>query len=261
MFSLPFSTLDQFILFTLVLGRVGGILAATPMFGAQLVSTRVKAGLAFSLALVLFPALVPQLPAHLPSDIISFGLLMVNEALVGITLGLFAKIVFAAVEFCGFLVASQMGLSISMQFDPTIGMQVSSLAVFQNLLAMLLFLALGAHHVFFSAMVESYTLLPLGAFHVNSNLLTFFMTTVSGLFVLGIKLAAPVTVALLATTVVLGVMARSFPQMNVFMVSMPLNIGIGFIVLGFSLMAFIHTIEKAFAGIPTQIRTLFKLLA
>jgi flagellar biosynthetic protein FliR len=258
--SLPFATLDQFIVFMLVLGRVAGILAATPMFGGKLVPTRVKAALAFALTLVLFPILLPKLPP-LPSDALSFGIVMVKEALIGISLGLLSQIIFAAVEFCGFIVSSQMGLSIALQFDPTLGMQVSALTVFQNLLAMLLFLTLGAHHLFFSAIVESYQLLPVGTWHMSGELLKFFTTTVSGIFVLGIKLAAPVMASLLAVTVILGIMARVFPQMNVFMVSMPLNIGLGFLFLGASLMAFIQTIERAFGTIPVQIRALFKLLA
>ena len=258
--SLPFSTLDQFMVFMLVLGRVSGILAATPMFGGKLVANRIKAALAFALALVLFPILVPRLPA-LPTDIISFGLLMLKEALVGIALGLLSQIIFAAVEFCGYIVSTQMGLSIALQFDPTLGMQVSSLTVFQNLVAMLLFLSLGAHHIYFSAIIESYQLLPIGQWHMSGELLTFFTTTVSNIFVLGIKLAAPVMASLLAVTVMLGIMARVFPQMNVFMVSMPLNIGLGFLFLGASLMAFTSTLEKAFGAIPVQIRALFKLLA
>jgi len=258
--SLPFATLDQFVLFMLVLGRVSGILAATPMFGGKLVPNRIKAALAFALTLVLFPVLIPKLP-HMPPDVISFGLLMIKEALIGISLGLLSQIIFAAVEFCGYIVSTQMGLSIALQFDPTLGMQVSALTVFQNLLAMLLFLSLGAHHIFFSAIVESYQLLPVGAWHMSGELLKFFTSTVSGIFVLGIKLAAPVMASLLAVTVILGVMARVFPQMNVFMVSMPLNIGLGFLFLGVSIMAFIQTLERAFATIPVQIRTLFKLLA
>ena len=227
--SLPFATLDQFLVFMLVLGRVSGILAATPMFGGKLVANRVKAALAFALALVLFPILVPQLPP-LPTDIISFGLLMMKEAMVGVSLGLLSQIIFAAVEFCGFIVSTQMGLSIALQFDPTMGMQVSSLTIFQNLVAMLLFLSLGAHHLYFSAIIESYQLLPIGHWHMSGELLTFFTTTVSNIFVLGIKLAAPVMASLLAATVVLGIMARAFPQMNIFMLSFPLNIGIGFLI-------------------------------
>ncbi len=260
MTALPFATLDQMLVFLLVLGRVSGILAATPMFGGKLVPNRIKAALAFALALVLFPALVPQL-SNVPTDLISFGLLMVKEALIGISLGLLSQIIFAAVEFSGLIVSTQMGLSIALQFDPTLGMQVASLSIFQNLLAMLLFLSLGAHHIYFSAIIESYQLLPVGQWHMSGELLTFFTKTVSGIFILGIKLAAPVMAALLAVTVMLGIMARVFPQMNIFMVSMPLSIGLGFLFLGLSIMAFVSTLEKAFGVIPTQIRTLMKLLA
>ena len=258
--SLPFNTIDQLIVFMLVLGRVSGILAATPMFGGKLVPNRVKAALAFALALVLSPALMPKLTG-LPSDFLSFGLLMVKEALVGISLGLLSQLIFAAVEFSGLIVSTQMGLSIALQFDPTQGMQVASLSVFQNLLAMLLFLALGAHHIFFSAIIESYQLLPVGQWQMSGELLTFFTRTVGGMFLLGVKLAAPVMASLLAVTVMLGIMARVFPQMNVFMVSMPLSIGLGFLFLGLSMMAFVSTLERAFGNIPAQLRTLFKLLA
>lgn len=259
--SVPFATLDQFLLFLLVLGRVGGIFAATPMFGGRLVSNRVKAAMVFAITLVLFPVLSPLIPAELPSDILSFGLLMVKESLIGVTLGILSQIIFAAVEFCGHLVATQMGLSIAMQFDPTMGMQVSALSVLQNLLAMLLFLSLDAHHLFFSAMMESYGRIPVGGFHTSPDLLKYFTATVSGIFLVGIKLAAPVAVSLLAATTVLGIMARAFPQMNVFLVSMPLNIGLGFLILGLSLVAFMKTIEASFSRIPSYIQNLFRLLA
>jgi flagellar biosynthetic protein FliR len=258
--SVPFATLDQFLLFLLVLGRVGGIVAATPMFGGKLVSGRIKGGMVFAITLVLFPVVSGNLSTPLPSGILSFGLLMIKESLIGITLGILSQMIFAAVEFCGHLVATQMGLSIALQFDPTIGMQVSALSVFQNLLAMLLFLSLDAHHIFFRAMMESYTRIPLGGIHASPELLSFFIATVSNIFVVGIKLAAPVAVSLLAATTVLGIMARAFPQMNVFLVSMPLNIGLGFLILGISLIVFMKTIENSFSTIPSTIQTLFRLL-
>jgi flagellar biosynthetic protein FliR len=68
-------------------------------------------------------------------------------------------------------------------------------------------------------------------------------------------------VALLATSVVLGVMARSFPQMNIFMISMPLNIAVGFMVLGLSLLVFLHTLELSYGSLVLQIRNVFKLLS
>jgi flagellar biosynthetic protein FliR len=96
---------------------------------------------------------------------------------------------------------------------------------------------------------------------MNEGLIHFLIVTISGLFVLAIKLAAPVMVSLLASAVLLGIMARSFPQMNIFMISFPLNISIGLLVLGFSLLAFSKTLADAFGGISSQITILFKLMA
>ena len=104
-------------------------------------------------------------------------------------------------------------------------------------------------------------LIPLGAWHMSGELLKFLIDTSTGIFIIGIKLAAPVLVALLATSVALGIMARSFPAMNVFMVSMPLNIGIGFLILGISLPVFLHVLQGAFGAWREQMKILFKLLA
>lgn len=257
--SLPFSTLNEFTLFALVLGRIGGILAAIPLFGGKGVPTRVKAGLTLVMALTLYPVL--RIKVALPDDSISLVVLVVCETLIGASLGLLSQMIFAAVEFCGQMVGMQMGLSIANMFDPTQGQQLSIMSVFQNLLAMLLFMATSAHHIFIRAMVQSYDVIPVGGWHVSGPLLEFFTGIIGNVFILGIKLAAPVMVALLATTVVLGVMARSFPQMNVFMVSMPLNIGIGFLILGMSLMVFLHTLQNAFGQFQQQIQVLFRLLA
>lgn len=256
--SLPFSTVHEFAIFSLVLGRVAGILASIPLFGGKAVPARVKAGMVFVMALVLFPVL--RLKVTLPDDSISLAILIVCETLIGLSLGLFSQIIFTSVEFCGQLVGMQMGLSIANMFDPTQGQQLSIMAVFQNLLAMLLFMSLGAHHIFIRSIVDSYQVIPVGGWHISGQFVQFFISTVGTVFVLGIKLAAPVMVSLLAATVVLGIMARTFPQMNVFFVSMPLNIGIGFLILGMSLMVFFHTLQNAFAGMEQQIKTLFGLL-
>jgi flagellar biosynthetic protein FliR len=260
MFQLPpFLSLNEFTLFTLVLGRVAGIFYSLPLFGGERVPMNIRVLLTLAMTLVCFPVLklTPQL---LPSDFPSLFLIVVAEALIGFTLGIVAKSVFGAVEFCGQIVGMQIGFSMASLFDPAMGQQ-QIMSLFQSLLAMLLFLTLGVHHVFIRAMVESYTLIPIGGWHVSGELIAFLVSTTSGIFVLGIKLAAPVMVALLATSVVLGVMARSFPQMNIFMISMPLNIGIGFLALGLSLLVFLHTLEMSYGAMILQIRNAFKLLS
>lgn len=258
--ALPLRALEDLVPFALVLARVAGLFSAIPMFGARMVPGRVKAGLVFAMALLLFPIVKPQqIPGS--GDVISISLLVIQETLIGLTLGVTSQFVFAAVEFCGQLVGMQIGLSISMLFDPNTQSNVPTMAMFQGALATLVFLALGVHHFFLRAIVESYALVPIGAWHTSPGLLKFLVDTSTGLFVIAIKLAAPVSVALLATSVALGIVARSFPAMNVFFVSMPLNIGIGFVILGLSLPVFLRVLEVAFGAMTGQVRTLFKLLA
>lgn len=258
--SLPLKALADLIPFALVLARVAGLFMAIPMFGARLVPNRVKAVLIFAMALLLFPIIRLQaIPAA--DDSLSLILLVVREALIGLTLGAISQFVFAAVEFSGQMVGTQMGISIAAQFDPTTQNNVPTMAIFEGVLATLIFLALDVHHFFIKGMVESYQLIPLGAWHVSGGLLKFLVQASTGLFVIAIKLAAPVSVALLATSVALGIVARSFPAMNVFMVSMPLNIGIGFLILGISLPVFLRVLQGSFGGFVNQMHTLFRLLA
>lgn len=259
MVSLPFlASLNEFTLFILVLGRLAGILSAIPLFGGERVPMNIRAMTVLALTMVCYPMLKLQ-GVTIPSDTLSVFFLVLAEALIGITLGLIVKALFDAVEFCGQIVGMNMGFSMSSLFDPTMG-QVPLMALFQTMVAMLLFLTLGVHHLFISAMIESYRVIPVGGWHVSGELITFIITATTGIFVLGVKLAAPVMVALLATAIVLGVMARSFPQMNIFVISMPLNIAVGFLVLGFSLVVFMHTLTNSFGGLPGQISGLFRLL-
>ncbi|MDD3295117.1 MAG: flagellar biosynthetic protein FliR [Geobacteraceae bacterium] len=255
----PFLSLNEFTLFTLVLGRTAGIFSSLPLLGGERVPMKIRLLVILAMTLVLFPVL-KLVPGSLPSDFPGVFVMVIAETLIGITLGVVARALFDAVEFCGQIVGMQMGFSMANLFDPTMG-QTQLMSLFQSLLAMLLFLSLGAHHIFIRAMVESYTLIPLGGWKVSGELLAFLVATTSGLFVLGIKLAAPVMVALLATSVALGIMARAFPQMNIFMVSMPLNIGIGFLALGLSLLVFLRTLEISYGALILQIRTVFNILS
>lgn len=258
--ALPLKALDDLIPFALVLARVAGLFSAIPMFGARIVPARVKTPLIFALALLLFPVVKPH-DIPVTGDVISLALLVVRETLIGLTLGLLSQFVFSAVEFCGQQVGMQIGLSMATLFDPATQNNVPTMAMFQGALATLVFLALGVHHFFLRGIVESYAVIPVGAWHTSAGLLKFLVDASTGIFVIAIKLAAPVAVALLATSVALGIVARSFPAMNVFMVSMPLNIGIGFVILGLSLPVFVRVLEGAFGAMTGQMRLLFKLLA
>ncbi len=254
---IPFLNLNEVAFFAVVLARLAGIFTAIPLFGGERVPMMIRAGVILAMTLVCYPLLRSKAP-QLPLDTVSLVILVVRELLIGVSLGIVSQAIFAAVEFCGQLVGMQMGFSMASLFDPTMG-QIPLMSVFQVLLAMLLFMTLNVHHLFIRAIIESYTMIPPGNWHMSAGLITFLVKTTGEIFVLGIKLAAPVMVSLLATSVVLGIMARSFPQMNIFMVSMPLNVGVGPLVLGLSLLVFFHTLRNTFGLLEDQINILFKL--
>lgn len=259
-FVSPLPGQSDVFLFALVLCRIGGLFAALPLFGGRRLSARFKVVTVVAITLVTYPVLQIT-PPPLPPNAFSLGLLVGQELLIGLTLAFVTQIIFAAVEFSGQILGMQMGFSIASVIDPSLGTQVQIMSVMQTLLATLLFLSLNIHHVFIRAIVDSFTIIPLGGWTVNEALIRFLVKASGDVLILGVRLAAPVMVTLLLTSVVLGIMARAFPQMNVFIISFPLNIGLGFLVMGATLLLFFHVLEVAFGNLAGQVVTVFRLLA
>ena len=259
-FVSPLPSAADIFLFALVLCRIGGLFAALPVFGGRRLPARIKAATVIGITIVCLPIL-PVSPPAVPDNVIGIGLIVLQEVLIGLTLAFVTQVIFAAVELCGQIIGLQMGFSMASVLDPAQGTQVQIMAVVQGLLATLLFLSLNIHHLFINAIVDSFKVIPLGGWQMNEALLRFLVKVSADLFVLGIRLAAPVMVTLLLTSVVLGIMSRSFPQMNVFVVSFPLSIGLGFIVLGATILYFFHVLEVAFGQLKNQIDMVFRLMA
>lgn len=257
---LPFPSPREVIFFALVLSRVAGIFSAIPVFGGRTIPLNIKVIIIMMITLVCFPVLSITAPA-IPTDVFTLALLVMREVMVGVTLGFITRIIFSAVEFSGQIIGMQMGFTISSIIDPSQGTQTQIMSVMQSLLATLMFLSMNIHHLFIRTIVDSFRIIPLGAWHLNGEIIAFLVKGTSEIFVLGLRLAAPVMVALLLTSVTLGIMARAFPQMNIFMVSMPLNIGIGFVVLGLTLTIFFHVLSASFGSVNGQIEALFRLMA
>jgi len=251
--------LPQFQAFLLCLARVMALVTPIPVFAGTQSSTQIKIGLAVATSLLLFPSMAPHTP-KVAFTLIEFGLLIVNEVLLGAIIGLVAQLVFAAVSFGGTVIGYQMGFAAANIFDPQTTQQLSLMSQFINILALLVFLSLDIHHFFFRAIVESYVLLPPGHLDFSQGAIPELMRMASQMFVLGVKFSAPVLSLLLIANLVLGILARVFPQLNVFMLSFPLNIGIGFLVIGLTLTATFTTLRREFDTMGENIFNLFQLL-
>jgi len=251
--------IQQFQNFLLCLARVIALVAAIPAFAGNQISGRIKVGLAVATAMLLFPMMAPYTP-KVAFNLTEFGLLIVNEVLLGAMIGLVAQLVFTAVSFGGTVIGYQMGFAAANLFDPQTTQQLSLMSQFINILALLAFLTLDIHHFFFRIIVESYILLPPGYLDFSQGAVQELMRMGSHMFALGVKFSAPVLALLLIANLVLGILARVFPQLNVFMLSFPINIGVALLVIGLTLNAMFAVLRREFDTMGENIFTLLQLL-
>ncbi len=251
--------INEFQTFLICLARVAGFVAAIPIILASQTPAQVKAGLVFMITLVLFPVMEPSIPpvSFQPA---TFLLLMVSEVLLGSMIGLIARMVFTAVEYGGTVIGYQMGFAAANVFDPQNQRQISLISQFQNIFAILIFLAVDGHHVFLQVAAESYKLLPPGAFNISGEAIPYLLKLSSKIFFLGIQFSAPILAVLLLSGLILGILARVFPQLNVFLLSFPLNIGISFTVIGLTLPLVTILLRREFDNLGERFLTILHLL-
>jgi len=249
--DLPF-TVAGFQLFLVCLARMAAMLGTLPVFGSGTAPARVRIGLAVMLSLLIFPVVRPHLP---PPDFspAALALLILGESLLGLMVGFIAQLVLTAVEVGGTIIGYKMGFAAANVFDPQSQRQIELISQYQNVIAILVFLALDVHHLFIRAVVRSYELLPPGGIDVGGEAIPFLVSLVSRMFVLGIQLGAPILAVLILASLVMGLLARVFPQLNVFMLSFPLNIGVGFFVMGLTLGLVVLVLEREFGALPERI--------
>lgn len=247
-------------LFFFVFVRVAAILMTLPVFSGAAVPSQIKIGLALAVSLVLFPIL-PPLSAPAAGGPVALALGLAREVVLGGAIGLTIKLFFAGVQLAGQTVGYQMGMAIANVMDPATAAQVPILAQFNNLIAVLIFLIINAHHGFIRALAESFGRIPLGGFHPGPEFFDHLTLLCTEMFVVAVKVGAPVIVALLLTSVALGLVARTVPQMNVFIVAMPLKIAIGLIFLGICLPHMAALLRQLFAHLHGSVQVILRLAA
>ena len=247
------------IVFLLLTIRIGAIVLSLPLLDSRNIPAQLKILFILMLSVALYP-LVQTQQVVIPQRLGHLGLVVVSEMLIGLTIGFVAKVLFAGIQLGGELISQQMGLNFATIFDPQNAHQVSLIAHFQDVLAMVLFLSGSAHHWFIIAMAESLQSIPLGALSTSGAVLPVILTLLGKACVIAIQLAAPVSIALLLATLVLGVIARLVPQLNVFMLSFPATLGLGLVMLALALPSLMGGIQLAFGQLGNDLVQVIRVL-
>jgi len=226
------------------LTRILGLLAASPLFGNSSVPASVKISLGVLLAMVVAPA-VPPLPAADPTSLAGL-LIVLQEMLVGLAMGFSIRIVFAAVEMAGEISSLTMGLGFATFFDPNTQGRSSAISQFLALVATMTFLAVNAHLVLLSALVESFYTLPVSASPVYGGGFKQLADWGGKIFSTGVQLSLPIVAALLITNVALGILTRAAPQLNLFGIGFPITLGVGLLVIATTLPYLATPVQNLF---------------
>jgi flagellar biosynthesis protein FliR len=239
----------------LLIMRVGGILVAAPIFSHRSVPNLIKIGLIILLSLILLPT-IRAMEIKLPPDLLGLSTVLVKEVAAGLAIGFTAQLLFIGVQFAGDLIGLQMGFGIVNVMDPNSEAQVPLIGQYQSILATLIFLSLNGHHLVLMAISNSLHAIPLGQVNFTGMSADIIIRGGVNTLAQGIKLGAPCIVTLFLLDVAMGVIARTVPQMNIFIVGFPLKIGGGLLMLAASLPLFGYVFAKLLGNLDTQLNSL-----
>jgi flagellar biosynthetic protein FliR len=244
------ASVEQAQIFVLILVRVGVLFMAAPILGHARIPVAVKAGMTVLVAMLLMFSLNARglvFPEKAVSNIFSLTGAVFGELFVGLAIAYTAYLFFSGIQMAGQIIDIQMGFGLVNVIDPVNNVQISILGEFYYILAMLYFLALNGHHYLLKALGDSYRLIPPGSLNwfqhassIGPELANFF----TKLFVIAVQVAGPSVAVLFLTNLTMGLLSRTIPQMNVFIVGLPANVLVGLAVSIVS-MKFMGTILRS----------------
>lgn len=224
--------------FLFIFARLSAAVIALPVFGARGVPAPAKIGLAALLSLIVLPLqqnveLSPAAAAA-STNVLVFASVLGSEVMIGLAIGVAISLIFAGLEMASSLVGVQMGFGLQGVIDPLSGGQGGVLDPFFQLLVTLTFFAINGHHMVIQGLLHTFEVVPPGAADISliagDRVAPFF----TALLTVAIRVALPVTGALILTDLAMGLAARTTPQMNVLVVGFPAKIGVGLVVLAAS---------------------------
>ena len=232
--------------FLLLLTRVSGIFIISPFFGSLNIPVYFRAAASFAFALVLFPVVDNFQGITAPATVLGYAGAVLSELFVGWLIGFVAYIAFAAITMAGKVMDMQAGFAVVNVMDPTSGQQMPLIGSFLYNLAIIVFVVTNGHHMIISALFESFKMVPLLGANPDLSLPLIIARFTTGIFFTGMKIAMPVTFAILLTNVGLGILARTMPQMNIFVVGIPMQLTVGMLILTMVLPFYVLFLDVLF---------------
>lgn len=237
--------------FALVLTRVSAFFLVVPVFGWKTIPPRVKIAMTVLMA-IFFSLVAPFAMTAGQVSTVEAVLLIAYEATYGFALGLVAALLFAPVRISGRIIERQMGLAMAEMLDPLTGDRSQPIGSLLEMIFVLLFLSANGHHLLLLVLSRSYETFPVGRIPTIAVLTAGVINAGSTMLVAGLKLAGPILAAFLLLMVILAVLARIMPDMNILFISLPLRVGMGLFLMAIFL-PFIYSFVSEFATLMSKL--------
>jgi flagellar biosynthetic protein FliR len=237
--------IEKLLVFVMVSTRISAFFLVLPVFGWKSIPIRIKIAVMVLLA-IFFSMIMPSSLDTRQRSALEAGLLISNEAVYGLAMGLIVTVVFSVVKMAGRIIERQMGMAMAQILDPLTGERSQPLGSLLEMIFIILFLSANGHHLFLLVISRSYEAFPAGSIPTIPILVSGVIQAGLAMFVASLKLAAPILAAFLLLMVVLAVLARIVPEMNILFVSFPLRIGLGLLMVAM-FIPFINNFVAEFA--------------
>jgi len=246
--------------YVLLLFRVSGVVFSSPLFGRVGVPQMVKMSLALSLSLLFFNTVPPAVPI-VYSSLIGYLLIIAGEVMLGIALAYVTSLFFAITFVGGQMIDMQIGFGIVNVYDPQNNTQIPMIGNMLNSLLLIVFFGVNGHHRLFLLMKTTLERIPVGSALINPAIGLTVVEIFAKSFLLGVMVALPVVASGLVLEIAIGVLVRTVPQMNVFVVGLPIKILVGFFILLTSLPMFVSFSETVFGEMFSGVEAMFATFA
>ena len=257
---MPWSLLNLHLLlpgFALVLFRVAGLMITAPLLSSRVIPARFRVGMALTIAAMIFPMVAPTVPADITLTTALVG--VVGEMFIGGIIGLGVTIALVGVQLTGMLIGQQAGIGLASVIDPTQGANSTVVGQVYMITTTLIFLTIGGDRLMIAALLDTFAVVPLLEFQLGQTMLELVGDLLSAAFILAVKLFAPVLIAMMLTSLTLGFLGRTMPQLNILSVGFAVRSMAALGTAGFALAASGEVLIEALIETLETIRAAFGL--
>jgi len=242
-------------IFALVLCRGSGIMLAAPIFSSTAIPAQIRVALAVLLALIMYQ-FASQYAGALPSAVLGYVPLVLNEMGLGLVMGFAAGMLLAAMQAAGGLAAQQIGLGLGEIASPDQDEETDEMSTLFQVIGMLLFLAIDGHHWLIQALAVSYREVPIGHAHWSPAVNDTIQSGFCGLFITALRAAAPLMGIMFLVNVIVALMAKAVPQMNILLVGYPVKVFAGVVALALTFPLTLPVMRDAFQRLNSDLLVL-----